>query len=142
SASCRSSQHCCSAPAAGKRNAYNPPPGKGFAEGPMNKSRVLLTVVAAVALTIVAGASSVPVRSQKGIVASQSEIASKIGADVIRDGGNAIDAVVATAFALAVTHPTAGNIGGGGFLVFPPPTRAQTAGAASPRCPPPPAGSR
>jgi gamma-glutamyltranspeptidase/glutathione hydrolase len=86
----------------------------------MNKSRVLLTVVAAVALTIVAGASSVPVRSQKGIVASQSEIASKIGADVIRDGGNAIDAVVATAFALAVTHPTAGNIGGGGFIVFRP----------------------
>jgi gamma-glutamyltranspeptidase/glutathione hydrolase len=54
------------------------------------------------------------------MVASQNAIASKIGADVVKDGGTAIDAVVATAFALAVTHPTAGNIGGGGFIVFRP----------------------
>ena len=54
------------------------------------------------------------------MVASQNEIASKIGADVIAAGGTAIDAVVATAFALAVVHPTAGNIGGGGFIVYRP----------------------
>ncbi len=56
------------------------------------------------------------------MVVSQSAIASEIGFQVIRDGGNAVDAAVATAFALAVTHPTAGNIGGGGFLVFRPAT--------------------
>ena len=54
------------------------------------------------------------------MVVSQNAIASKVGADVIRDGGTAIDAAVATAFALAVVHPTAGNIGGGGFIVYRP----------------------
>ncbi|MFN8061382.1 MAG: gamma-glutamyltransferase [Vicinamibacterales bacterium] len=61
-----------------------------------------------------------PVRFTKGMVVSQSEIASRVGADVLKDGGTAVDAAVATAFALAVTHPTAGNIGGGGFMVFRP----------------------
>src|SRR5262245_35975288 len=73
-----------------------------------------------VAFSLTVGAGSVPTRAQKGMVASQSEIASTIGAAVIQDGGTAVDAVVATAFALAVTHPTAGNIGGGGFIVYRP----------------------
>ena len=54
--------------------------------------------------------------SDGGMVSSQQWIASQVGADVLAAGGNAVDAAIATGFALAVTHPTAGNIGGGGFL--------------------------
>jgi gamma-glutamyltranspeptidase/glutathione hydrolase len=57
-------------------------------------------------------------RSAGGMVCSDSEIASKIGAEVLRQGGNAVDAGIAVAFALAVTLPAAGNIGGGGFMVI------------------------
>ena len=57
------------------------------------------------------------VESANGMVVSASAIASKAGRDVLMAGGNAIDAAIATGFALAVTYPTAGNIGGGGFMV-------------------------
>lgn len=53
-----------------------------------------------------------------GMVVSSHHLASQVGVDILQEGGNAIDASIATAFALAVTHPSAGNIGGGGFLVF------------------------
>lgn len=58
-----------------------------------------------------------PVRARKAMVAAQEPLATGIGVEVLRRGGNAIDAAVAVAFALAVTLPAAGNLGGGGFLL-------------------------
>src|ERR1700722_10263735 len=56
--------------------------------------------------------------AEHGMVVAQEKIAARIGADVLKRGGNAIDAAVATGFAMAVTYPRAGNVGGGGFMVI------------------------
>ena len=83
--------------------------------------RAFLALIAAFAIaSLTLEAGSVPHRARLGMVITQSDIASQIGFNVIKNGGNAIDAAVATAFAMAVTHPTAGNIGGGGFIVYRP----------------------
>jgi len=60
----------------------------------------------------------IPTPAQHGMVTSSQYHGSEVGQAVLKSGGNAIDAAVATAFALAVTYPSAGNIGGGGFLVY------------------------
>ena len=59
-----------------------------------------------------------PLRVKNGIVTSASRLASDAGVSALKQGGNAVDAAITTAFALAVTLPSAGNIGGGGFMVY------------------------
>lgn len=63
-------------------------------------------------------AKKASVYGKNGMVAATHPVASQVGVDILKMGGNAIDAAIATQFALAVVHPAAGNIGGGGFLVY------------------------
>ena len=69
-------------------------------------------------LIVISTASYGQSYGQNGMVVSDNVLASEVGVEILKKGGNAIDATIATAFALAVTHPQAGNLGGGGFLVF------------------------
>ena len=83
----------------------------------------LITVVFLVAV-LASGAlltaSTTPVTSRHGMVVAAEPLATAVGLQVLRDGGSAVDAAVATALALAVTYPQAGNLGGGGFIIFRP----------------------
>ena len=82
------------------------------------ESELMRRVVLLALLAAVAGwCARQPVRARHGMVATREAHATDIGLAVLESGGNAIDAAVAVGFALAVTHPAAGNIGGGGFLL-------------------------
>lgn len=78
---------------------------------------VLGASVVALPLTVEA-ASPAPIAAQNGMVVTAQHLATQVGVDVLKQGGNAVDAAVAVAYALAVVYPAAGNLGGGGFMTL------------------------
>src|SRR5947209_3827978 len=90
-------------------------------------SRILPSFSTRLAIVVVAGwsfiagahaASAAPVAAEHGMVVTAQHLATEVGVDVLKKGGNAIDAAVAVGYTLAVVYPAAGNLGGGGFMTI------------------------
>src|SRR5262249_53770931 len=96
------------------------PPGSRAANQMRVRRKFLILQLLAFCATVQLGYAQGlrPVHASKAMVVSVHQEASRVGAEIMQQGGNAIDAAVATGFALAVVHPGAGNIGGGGFMLL------------------------
>ncbi|HEY4069718.1 MAG TPA: gamma-glutamyltransferase [Burkholderiaceae bacterium] len=85
---------------------------------PQTPARLASVVVIAVAINTAHAASQAPVAAEHGMVVTAQHLATHVGVDVLKEGGNAVDAAVAVGYAMAVVYPAAGNIGGGGFMTI------------------------
>src|SRR5262249_36772522 len=84
----------------------------------MNNTRALTSLLATLLVGVAAAASRAPVAAEHGMVVTAQAQATRIGVEVLKKGGNAVDAAVAVGYALAVVYPAAGNLGGGGFITL------------------------
>ena len=84
----------------------------------MRRTLPVLLCVTVLVVAVPLNATRQPLRARHGMVVAMEAIAADLGVSVLQKGGNAVDAAVAVGFALAVTHPFAGNIGGGGFMLI------------------------
>src|SRR5512142_321909 len=80
--------------------------------------RRMLTLLLLLVLAVPTHAARTPVHARHGMLVALEGLAADVGVSVLQKGGNAVDAAVAVGFALAVTHPFAGNIGGGGYMLI------------------------
>ncbi|MFU0499075.1 gamma-glutamyltransferase, partial [Pseudomonas syringae pv. actinidiae] len=81
-------------------------------------ARSLIATALIVAYSPTFAASQAPVAAENGMVVTAQHLATHVGVDVLKNGGNAVDAAVAVGYALAVVYPAAGNLGGGGFMTI------------------------